>query len=416
MLTPTAGTDSGASFDVVVSNIVGTVTSAAATLTVNVLPSITTPPANVTVTAPAAANFSVVAAGTAPLSYQWRRNGAPIAGATSASYVLTPTAGSDSGASFDVVVSNIAGSVTSAAATLTVNVTPSITTPPASVTVTAPTGASFSVVAAGTASLSYQWRRNGAPIAGATSASYVLNPTSGADNGSSFDVVVSNVAGSVTSAAAILTVNGAPVAPSITTPPANVTVTAPAAANFSVVATGTAPLSYQWRRNGAPIAGATNASYVLNPTAVADSGAQFSVVVSNSVGSATSAAATLTVNSGGGGGGSTLIDAHFDTDTDSFTYLDDVFRGTSKPSYASGVAARDRWLHRGGLRVAVGGINSQNIQGMSGGWRRSFVLAAPAPVSLSFRYRLTETALYETDEFSQMLVSFDGVALRFVAQ
>ena len=87
-------------------------------------PQITTPPANVTVTAPAAANFSVVATGTAPLSYQWRRNGAPIAGATSASYVLNPTAGADSGASFDVVVTNVAGTITSASATLTVNVLP----------------------------------------------------------------------------------------------------------------------------------------------------------------------------------------------------------------------------------------------------------------------------------------------------
>ena len=205
--TPTAGSDSGASFDVVVSNSVGTVTSAAATLTVNVPPSITTPPANVTVTAPDAANFSVVAAGDAPLSYQWRRNGAPIAGATSASYVLTPTAGSDSGASFDVVVSNGVGSVTSAAATLTVNVTPSITTPPANVTVTAPAAATFSVVAAGTAPLRYQWRRNGVAISGATSASYVLTPTAGTDSGASFDVVVSNGVGTVTSAAATLTVN-----------------------------------------------------------------------------------------------------------------------------------------------------------------------------------------------------------------
>ena len=54
------------------------------------------------------------------------------------------------------------------------------------------------------------------------------------------------------------------------------------AASFSVVATGTAPLSYQWRRNGTNISGATNASYVLNPTALSDNGAQFSVVVTNS--------------------------------------------------------------------------------------------------------------------------------------
>ena len=96
----------------------------------------------------------------------------------------------------------------------------------------------------------------------------MLDPTAVADSGASFDVVVSNSVGTVTSAAATLTVNGAPVPPSITTPPANLTVTAPASASFSVVATGTAPLSYQWRRDGAPIGGANSASYVLNPTAV----------------------------------------------------------------------------------------------------------------------------------------------------
>ena len=59
-----------------------------------------------------------------------------------------------------------------------------------------------------------------------------------------------------------------PVPPSITTQPASLTVTEPGAANFSVVATGDAPLSYQWRRNGVNISGATGASYALNPTAV----------------------------------------------------------------------------------------------------------------------------------------------------
>ncbi len=296
-LTPTAGSDSGAQFSVVVTNAVGTATSTAATLTVNVTPSITTPPANLTVTAPSAAAFSVVAAGTAPLSYQWRRNGSNIPGATSASYTLTPTAGSDSGAQFSVVVTNAVGTATSTAATLTVNVTPSITTPPANLTVTAPSAAAFSVVAAGTAPLSYQWRRNGSNIPGATSASYTLTPTSTGDSGAQFSVVVTNVAGTVTSAAATLTVNSAATPPSITTPPSNVIVTAPAPAAFSVVAAGTAPLSYQWRRNGSNIPGATGTSYTLTPTAVSDTGAQFDVVVTNAAGTVTSAAATLTVNS-----------------------------------------------------------------------------------------------------------------------
>ncbi len=106
------------------SNIAGNVTSTSATLTVNVMPSITTQPVSTTVTAPNQATFTVVATGTAPLSYQWRRNGANISGATNASYVLNPTAGTDNGALFSVVVTNVGGAVTSANATLTVNVGP----------------------------------------------------------------------------------------------------------------------------------------------------------------------------------------------------------------------------------------------------------------------------------------------------
>src|SRR5947199_1135398 len=76
----------------------------------------------------------------------------------------------------------------------------------------------------------------------------------------------------------------------------NQTVTAGQTAMFTVVASGTAPLSYQWQKNGANIAGATSSSYTTPATAIADSGATFDVVVSNSVGNATSNLATLTVS------------------------------------------------------------------------------------------------------------------------
>jgi hypothetical protein len=264
-----------------------------------VAPTITTPPANQTVTAGQTAAFTVVAAGTAPLSYQWQKNGANIAGATAASYTTPVTATSDSGSTFRVVVSNTAGTVTSAAATLTVNaaaVAPTITTPPTNQTVVAGQTAAFTVVAAGTAPLSYQWQKNAANIAGATAASYTTPATATTDSGSTFRVVVSNTAGTVTSAAATLTVNAAAVAPTITTPPTNQTVVAGQTAAFTVVAAGTAPLSYQWQKNAANIAGATAASYTTPVTATSDSGSTFRVVVSNTAGTITSAAATLTVN------------------------------------------------------------------------------------------------------------------------
>jgi Bacterial Ig domain/Purple acid Phosphatase, N-terminal domain/Immunoglobulin domain len=173
---------------------------------------------------------------------------------------------------------------------------PSITTQPASQTVTAGQTASFSVAATGTAALSYQWNKNGTALAAATSSTYTTPATTSSDNGAQFTVVVSNTAGSVTSNAATLTVNAAPVAPSITTQPASQTVTAGQTASFSVAASGTAPLSYQWRKNSVAISGATSSSYTTPATTSSDNGAQFTVVVSNTAGSVTSNAATLTVN------------------------------------------------------------------------------------------------------------------------
>jgi len=175
-------------------------------------------------------------------------------------------------------------------------VAPTITTQPANQTVTAGQTATFAVVAAGTAPLGYQWQKNGANITGATSASYTTAATTTADSGSTFRVVVTNTAGTVTSSAATLTVNAAAVAPTITTQPANQTVTAGQTATFAVVAAGTAPLGYQWQKNGVNITGATSASYTTPATTTADSGSTFRVVVSNSAGTVTSSAATLTVN------------------------------------------------------------------------------------------------------------------------
>ena len=178
-------------------------------------------------------------------------------------------------------------------------VAPSITAQPASASVVAGSTASFSVTASGTAPLSYQWREGGTNISGATSASYTTPATSSDNNGEQFSVVVTNSAGSVTSSNATLTVTTAAVAPNITTQPANATVTAGQTATFSVTASGTAPLSYQWRRNGTSISGATSASYTTPAATSGDNGALFSVVVTNSAGSVTSSNATLTVTTGG---------------------------------------------------------------------------------------------------------------------
>ena len=291
--------DTGVTFRCVVTNTAGSATSNSATLTVNeiVAPTITGQPSDLTVTEGQAATFSVTATGTAPLSYQWQRNGSDIPGATGAAYTIPATVAGDNGAMFRCVVTNTAGSVPSDAATLTVNaaVAPSITGQPSDQSVTEGQPASFSVTADGTSPLSYQWQRGGSDIPGATGATYTIPVTALSDTGAVFRCVVSNVKGSVTSSDATLTVNEMVFSPSITTQPSDQTVFVGESASFSVTATGTAPLSYQWQRGGSDISGATGATYTIPATALSDNGAVFRCVVTNTAGSITSNNATLSV-------------------------------------------------------------------------------------------------------------------------
>jgi alpha-tubulin suppressor-like RCC1 family protein len=298
-LSPATYADNGSRWRAVVSNEGGSTTSAEVTLTVQpVAAAISAPPVAITVNDGASATFSVAATGSAPLTYQWQRNGADVAGATAASYTLPAAALADSGAGFAVRVSGPGGSVTSSAALLTVvAVAPAITTQPTAQAVTAGQGAGFSVVARGSAPLAYQWRRNGADVVGATAASYSLASTTVADNGAVFSVRVSNAAGSVDSVGASLTVAVAPPPPQITAQPQPASVQAGQPATFAVVATGGAALTYQWQRNGNVINGATSASHTTPATTLADSGALYAVVVSDGQGrSVTSNAVALTVS------------------------------------------------------------------------------------------------------------------------
>ena len=180
---------------------------------------------------------------------------------------------------------------------------PVITTQPVSQTIAVGKSATFVVVATGSASLSYQWQKNGANISGATSASYTTTPATTGDNAAKFSVVVANSAGSVTSNAATLTVTPAQQgngAPQITTQPGSQSVTAGQTATFIVIATGSPTLAYQWQKNHANIAGANSASYTTPATATSDSGESFDVMVSNSLGTVTSVSVSLTVNAAGG--------------------------------------------------------------------------------------------------------------------
>jgi hypothetical protein len=174
-----------------------------------------------------------------------------------------------------------------------VPVAPAITSQPTGVSAIVGQNVTFTVSASGSSSLSYQWRKNGTDILGATSASYTLSSVQLGD-AANYSVVVSNSAGTVTSNNALLSVATPAVAPSITSHPTNQSVTAGTAVVFSVNASGTAPLTYQWRKDGAALAGATSSSLSIASASAANAGT-YSVAVSNSAGSVISNSATLTV-------------------------------------------------------------------------------------------------------------------------
>lgn len=285
-------TDAG-SYTVIATNSAGTATSSAATLTVLTAPSIVTHPQNVSATVGGSMTLNVVAMGTAPLTYQWKKGGTAITGATSASYTISNVQSTDAG-SYTVTVTNSVGSVTSNAATLTVSSAPLVTSQPQGASVVVGSSVSFSVTATGSAPFTYQWQKGGVAISGATAATYSITSAQLTDAGN-YTVVVTNGSGSATSSAATLTVSASAVAPSITTQPQSATVTVGSGATFTVAASGTAPITYQWQKGGVAISGATSTTYLIASAQLTDAG-NYTVVVTNGAGTVTSSAATLTVN------------------------------------------------------------------------------------------------------------------------
>lgn len=257
-------------------------------------PSITTQAQDASVIDGGSVSFTVSASGSGPLSYQWQRNGSNITGATDSRYTLAPARLTDSGAKFQVLVTGPGGSASSATVTLTVTpIALSLSQQPQSLAVADGSSASFTVKASGSEPISYQWSRDGVAIPGATDASYTTSVLGLADSKTQFQVTVSNPAGNVLSDKAALTVT--PVAPSIVAQPASVSVADRAQLTLTVGAVGSAPLSYQWKRNGVAIPGANAASLSLSAD-YASSGDRYTVLLSNQVGMLESQAAVVTVN------------------------------------------------------------------------------------------------------------------------
>src|SRR5262249_32611864 len=147
--------------------------------------------------------------------------------------------------------------------------------------------AQFSVAASGVAPLSYEWLKNGTPVAVTGASSYATPVLTQADDGAQYAVIVTAGNGlSTRSAAATLSVTNAPIPlPMISAQPIGVAVAAGATVQLSVGASGVGPITYQWRKNGANIAGATDAMYTTPPLTILDNGNVYSVLVSNGGGS-----------------------------------------------------------------------------------------------------------------------------------
>ena len=283
---------------VVLTNSAASVTSAVAILIVDAPPTITSQPQSQGVANGQNVSFSVAASGTGPFTYQWYLGTSQLGGSTSSNLTVNNVNPNNAG-NYTAVVNNNYGSITSAVATLTVYVLPGIQTQPQNQTVLQGQTAAFTVVTNnnGTPPFSYQWNVNGTntvdglSISGSTNATLTLSNVQPAQAGNVF-VVITNNAGSITSSLATLTVN---VPATITNQPLSQAVLAGQTTTFSVGATGTPNLRYQWYFNGAQMGGGSSSSTLSLSAVGTNNAGNYTVVVNNNYGSATSAVATLTV-------------------------------------------------------------------------------------------------------------------------
>ena len=222
---------------------------------------------------------------------QWYYNGGILFGRTNETLSISHAQEADSGF-YSLVAGNSVGTVTNRA-TLTVSSSPvaPILTPPADQTVVEGNNASFRASVAGLPLPSLQWQLNGVDIPCETNDVLTVANVQYAQNGDVYTLVARNSAGSVESSASLYVL----VPPAISQQPTNIAVPVGSPATFRVTADGVPAVSYQWFRDGSPIAGATNSFYTVAGVSGADNGSIFSVTISNRVGMLTSSCAKLTV-------------------------------------------------------------------------------------------------------------------------
>ena len=304
------------------------VTSAAATLTVQPrpeAPKVTKSPVSASVVEPASASFTAEASGVPAPSVQWEvsTNGGSSfasdtadAGNTTDTLKVEATKASESGWEYRARFKSSAGEALTAPATLTVEalpVAPKVTKSPVSASVAEPATATFTAEASGVPAPTVQWEVStdkGSSFtpdttdAGSSTGTLKVEATTASQSGWEYRARFKNVAGEVTTTAALLTVKSTAVAPKVTKQPVAVTVTEPATATFTVAASGTPAPTVQWEvstNKGSTFAadttdaGNTTDTLKVEATTTALSGREYRAKFENRAGKATSNAVALTV-------------------------------------------------------------------------------------------------------------------------
>lgn len=294
-ISPTSMTMNGDQFRCVATNPSGSTASNAATLTVRAsAPVIVTQPVSVDVVVGGSATFTVGAIGTAPLSYQWYRNGSLLSGATASSLTLTNLVDALNSDYYNVVVSNSVGSASSYSVRATIVAQgPTITEQPIPTVVVEGSTFHVTVAAYGGGTLRYQWYRDGVAIPNATTSYYSVSGAASSHTGDYY-VSVANVVGTVTSATVHVQVvkQLPPSKPQIIgygggTLGGNLSLT------LNTFSSSSSSPTYQWYRDGVAIPGATYSSYSVSSAGPADFGSYY-LTVSNSAGTGVSNTLTPT--------------------------------------------------------------------------------------------------------------------------
>lgn len=277
-------TGTAGSYYVVVTDAGGSTNSSTAVLTVCTTPTVTDP-ASINVVKGATTNLSVTATGNA-LSYKWTKNGQTTVLSTNSTCPLDTSAVGTNG--YRVVVSNVAGSVTSAVGLVTVVAAPVITTQPTDKTIAV--GSNWVVtVACANKFGTYTWYYNGTNVLTGSTTNTLTVLCDSTNKSGAYSLVLSNFAGVLTSSNAILTVLEKP---AITAQPQDTTVVTTSNATLSVTATGVG-LNYAWKLGTATVKSSSSSSYTFSTNKFGVY--NFTVLITNAVGSITSSVAKVTV-------------------------------------------------------------------------------------------------------------------------